>query len=200
RARVFQGERPQVVTGDHSLGQLPEIVAAKQSDQLRLANQDDLQELPGGCFEIREESDLLQHVRRQVLRLVDDEHRATPAAVRVQQILVELVDEDLPAFRSGWEHDAQLVAHRRQEFHVGQLGIQDERYIDLGRELLEQTPAEGGLPSPDLAGELDEAASLADSVQEMCQALAVPAAHIEVARIRRDGKRGFRQTEIRGVG
>ena len=79
------------------------------------------------------------------------------------------------------------------------LGFKMSATSTSGGELLEQTSAEGGLPGPDLAGELDEAASLADSVQKVRQALAVPAAHVEVAWIRRDGKRGFRQTEMRGV-
>ncbi len=153
----------------------------------------------GGRFEICQEADLLQHVGGQILCLVDDEHGATPSRVGIQQVLVEPVDQHFPAFRAGRVGDAQLVAHRGQQLDVGELGIQDERHVHLGRQLLEQAPAEGGLPGPDFAGELDETAPLTDSVQEMGQALAVPVAHVEIARVRRDGKRRFREAEIGGV-
>ena len=42
--------------------------------QFRLADQDNLQQLAFAGFQIGQQAQLLQHVRRQVLRLIDHQH------------------------------------------------------------------------------------------------------------------------------
>ena len=50
-----------------------ELGASEQLRQLRLADQHDLNQLGRGCLEIGEEAHLLEHLGRQVLRLIHDQ-------------------------------------------------------------------------------------------------------------------------------
>ena len=61
--RFIPGERFQVITGGDPLGQLAQVVPVQLIAQLRLSDEYDLQEFVFGRFEIREQTNLLQHVR-----------------------------------------------------------------------------------------------------------------------------------------
>src|SRR5262249_164903 len=148
----------EVIAGGYALGDLPQVWAIEHLAQLGLPDEDDLQQLLARGLEIREEANLLEHLAAEILRLVDDEDGSSPARGRGQQVLVQRVDEDFQAGRSRRIRDAQLVADRGQEFQRGQLGIEDERDVDVRGELLEEIPADRGLARADLAGQLDEAA------------------------------------------
>ena len=66
-------ERVQVEARDHALGELLEVRALEHRAQLGLADQDDLQQLPLVGLEVGEKAQLLEHLGREHLRLVDDE-------------------------------------------------------------------------------------------------------------------------------
>ena len=106
RPRVVHGERLEVIAGRDALGELTEILALEQRDQLGLADQDDLQKLLSRRFQIREEPDLLEHLGREILRLVDDDDRASAARVRIEQVAIERVDERLHTRRVRGHRDA----------------------------------------------------------------------------------------------
>ncbi len=173
---------------------------AEQRAQLRLPDQDDLQQLLGLGLEIGEQPDLLEHLGRQVLRLIDDQHHAPTLRVRAQQVAVEQVDQLLGVVLGAVGHaQAELLAQRAQELGGRQPRIEDQRDLGILRRARQQRADGRGLAGTDLAGELDEAAGLVDAVDQMRERIGVPRAQVEVARIRGDRERFFRQPKERQV-
>ena len=111
RARLPFGERAQVVPGGHPLGELAQLLARQESGELGLADQDDLEELLARRLEVRQQPNLLEHLRSQALGLVDDQHGSATARVRVEQRVGQRVDEDLEAARSPRIGHPELIAH-----------------------------------------------------------------------------------------
>src|SRR5216117_2717833 len=149
--------------------------------------------------EVRQQPDLLEHLGAEVLRLVDDQHGPPPAPVRLEERLGERIDQDLEARRACRIGHAELVAHDREQLDRRQPGIEDHGDIDVGRHLLEQGAAHGGLPRTDLARELHDASPAPDPVEQMGEGLTVRVAQIEVARIGREGKRPLGESEVGGI-
>ena len=73
--------------------ELTHLRRPQQRLQIQLADENDLQQLLFIGFEIREDANLLEHRQRQVLCLVDDEHRARLEGDERQQEVVQRVDE-----------------------------------------------------------------------------------------------------------
>jgi hypothetical protein len=114
----------------------------------------------------------------------------------IEQVLVDLVDIGLDAGAGPRRRDAEFLADGRQELHGGQPRIEDEGYVAVLRDLLQQAAADRGLARADLASEQDEAAFAIDAVEEMGQSLPVPIAHVEITGIGGNGKWDIRQTKI----
>jgi hypothetical protein len=90
--RGFGGrQRVQVVARNHPLRQLLHVGALQHVAQLRLADQHDLQQLALIGFQIRQQPQLLQHLRGQVLGLIDDEDVLMSLGMAVQQVGIEPV-------------------------------------------------------------------------------------------------------------
>ena len=70
-AHFLPVERLQVEPPRHALLQLTQLRPGEQRFQLRLPDQDDLKECPPLVIHVREQADLFENVRPQVLRLVD---------------------------------------------------------------------------------------------------------------------------------
>ncbi len=68
-----------MITAGYALGDLAHPPFAEQVSQFGLADQDDLQEFLRRRLEVRQQPDLLQYGRGEVLCLVDDDDGA-PAA------------------------------------------------------------------------------------------------------------------------
>ena len=145
---------------------------------------------------VGQQANLLEHLAAEILRLVDDQHRAPPARVRVEQVAVERVDERLEADGAGRVRDVQLVADRGQQLDGRERRIEDHRHVDLGRQLLEQCPAEGRLAGADLPRELDEPAPRPQAPQEVRERLPVAVGQEEIARVRRDRERLLGEPEV----
>ena len=77
---------------DHALGELLELGPLEHRAQLGLADQDDLQQLALVGLEVGQQAQLLEHLGRELLRLVDDEHVVLADGVGLQQEVVERVD------------------------------------------------------------------------------------------------------------
>ena len=196
RRGLAGGQRVQVIAARDALCQLPQFRLVEQVAQLRLPDQDDLQQLRGRRLEVREQPHLFERLRAQVLRLVHDQHDATAAGVRVEQVAAEHVHQDLgaAASRLGNRH-VQFLADREQELGRRDAGVQDQRDVRVARQLLEQAADHGGLARADLARELDEPARLVDAVQQVRERLGMPLAEVQVAGVRRDRERLFLETE-----
>ena len=114
--RVLARQRLQVEARSDALGKLAQVVASEQFAQLRLADQDDLQQLLRLGLEIGEQAHLFQHLGAEVLRLVDDQHHAAPGGVGAQQVVIQQVDEFLGVVLGAVRHaDAELLADGLQE-------------------------------------------------------------------------------------
>ena len=75
-AGLLLAERHQLVLDRHALLELPQLQRPQHRLQIRLADEDDLQQLLLVGLEVRQNADLLEDLQREVLRLVDDEQRA----------------------------------------------------------------------------------------------------------------------------
>ena len=75
-----------MITAGDALRELAQLGAVQQFAQLRLADQDDLQQLLGLGLEIGEQPHLLEHLGREVLRLVDHQHDALAVGVGLEQV------------------------------------------------------------------------------------------------------------------
>ena len=197
--RFHRRERAQVVAGDHPLRELFQVLAREHGAQLGLADQDDLQQLALARLEVGEQAQLLQHVGRQVLRLVDDEHVVAPGGVGAQQEVVQRIEVVLHRGRllvAARHGDVELVADRLQQLDHRELGIEDVGDVAVGRDLLQEQAAHRGLAGADLARQQHEAAPAAQPIEQVGQRLPVALAHEQVARVRRDGERLALQPEI----
>ena len=174
--------------------------------QFGLADQHDLQQLALVGFQVGQQAQLLQHIGRQVLRLVDDEHAALAGGVTLEQKGVERVDVvlDRGRVRGGSRRDVELLADRLQQLGDGELGVEDVGHMAAGRNLLQEAAADGGLAGADVAGEQHKAAAgtacvmarAGHAIQQVRQRLPVALAHEQVARVGRDRKRVLRQAEM----
>ena len=63
----------QVVAGGDALRELPQLAPSQHLRELRLADEDDLDELLGVGLEVGDEADLLEDLGREVLGLVDEQ-------------------------------------------------------------------------------------------------------------------------------
>src|SRR4030095_1558993 len=61
--RIRFGKGPEMIAGGDSLGELSQVLAVEDADELGLADEDDLEKLLRGGLEVGEESNLLEHVR-----------------------------------------------------------------------------------------------------------------------------------------
>src|SRR5262249_60569579 len=108
------------------------------------------------------------------------------------------VDENFQARSPGRIRHPELVAHGREQLERGELRVEDHRDVDVGRKLLQERAADGGLSGSNLARQLYEASALAEAVEEMGERLDVRVAQVEVARIRRQRERPLRQPKVYG--
>ena len=88
-ARSRSGQRRQVVADRDALPELAQPLPVELLPQLRLADQDDLEELALIGLEVREQADLLEELVFQVLGLVDDQDDVVPGGRLVEQVLVQ---------------------------------------------------------------------------------------------------------------
>src|SRR5262249_8516238 len=66
--RALRVQRLELVADGHALIELAQIRRAKQRLKIQLSDQDDLQELFLVGFEVGQDANLFEHVKRQVLR------------------------------------------------------------------------------------------------------------------------------------
>ena len=199
---LLRAQRIEVKTRNHPLGQLLQRGAGDHGAQLRLADEDDLQQLALAGFQVGQEAQLLQHIGRQVLRLVNDEHRVAPGAMRREQRGIERVDVILDRFHPGHRglvRHAKFVANGAQQLAHRELGVEDVGHIAVRRNLLQKAAAHRGLARPHLARQQHKTAARIQAVQQVRQRLAVPLAHEQVAGVGGNGERRVLKAEERGV-
>ena len=92
--------------------------------------------------------------------------------------------------------DTEFGANGREEFFHRLFGIKYVSDITGFRNLFEQAAAYRGLTSAHLAGKQYKPATPIHAIEQMRKRLLMALTHIEIARIRRDGKRRFGKTKI----
>ena len=198
---LVAGQRIEVIAAGDALRELAQLGAVQQLAQLRLADEDDLQQLLRFGLEIGEQAHLLEHLGREVLRLVHHQHDALALGVRLEQVAAQQVDQVLEAAlgvaASTWMPSSSQMASRNSGRRHAR--IEDQRDLGVLRRLRQQRAHHRGLAGAHLAGELDEAAGLVDAIHQVRQGLRVPFREEQVARIGRDGERLFVEAEKRGV-
>src|SRR5256885_1448959 len=196
-------ERLQLVPDRHALIERPDLRRPQERLQVQLPDEDDLQQLLLVGLEVREDANLLEHRQRQVLRLVDDQHRARAQRNQRQQEVVERVDQlllghvrEAPRLRLLPRDDAEVLQDALQQILFGEEWIQDERRERRSIDLLEQRAAQRRLAGADVAGDDDKAFAPADGVLQQIERIGVRLAAIQVLRVRREAERLLREPVI----
>ena len=193
---LLEVERPEVVARGDALVQLAQLRAGQHRRQLRLADQDNLQQLLAVGFQVGQQPDLLQYVVVQVLGLIDQQYRLAPQYMVHQQEMVQLVGQRLEGEVVAVVVDDQLVADRGEQFHRVQRRIEDDGDVGIVGQLLQQAAVDGGLARAHFTGQENESAARTHAVEQMRQGIPVARAHKQIARIDRYGKRRFPEPEI----
>ena len=79
-------ERPQVATGGDPLRELAHLLPVEDLQQLRLAEQHDLQQLVAIRLEVGQQAQLFEDIDGEILRLVDDQHGFASMRIGFEQV------------------------------------------------------------------------------------------------------------------
>ena len=104
---------------------------AKLFFQLRLAREDDLQELLGRSFKVGEKANLLEEIPGKILSFVDYDHAGLFHTIALDQPSIEL--QQHAGFGSRGGDDAEIREDKLQEIEHVEPGIEDKRGRDPGR-------------------------------------------------------------------
>ncbi len=150
---------------------------------------------PGG-FQVCQKADLFQHIRTEVLCLVNNKNRPSSLRMNLHQPTIQLVNQRFQAGRPRIVGNFQLIAHGGHQFQSGLLGIKDQGNFDPFRNLLKQASTQGRFSRPHLPRQEKKSTPVAHTVKKMCQGLPVPSAHEKKPGVRSQGERVFRKTKI----
>src|SRR5881398_585139 len=165
--------------------------------ELGLSGEDDLEDLLARRLQVGEEPELLEHVRAQVLGLVDEE-RDVAARLRVlEQELVEALEEDELA--TAFRRHAELEQDVLEDLVEADRGVQEQDRLGRGPDRVEQATQQRRLPGAGVADQRDEALARLDPVAEGGQRLLVAVVEVEEAWVGGDVEGGFAKPEVLGV-
>ena len=187
-------EPVQATLDGDTLPQLAQTGLGELGFQLRLADENDLEQLFRRRLQIREQAKVLQDVRLEILSLVDQQHaRAAPT-----KLLDEEGVERLDALESSvpLHLDVQFVAGVSEQLLEAQRGVVNVGEPDRSLEILHQHAEERRLARADLARHDDEALALLDTRQEARIRFPVHRICVEEPRVRRDVEGFLSQTEV----
>ena len=203
-ARLRERQRPEVAGRGHALAQLLHRRRLEQAAQLRLADQEALQQRMVAELEVRQHAQFLDSARVEVLRLVHDQQRMAPLRRQRGQEGLQRRDQ-VRLGAAGLRRNAEGGDDRLQQLARLQLGADDlRRQHLLAVQPVEQHAHQRGLARADLAGDDDEALGLRDAVLQVGQRAAVAAAVEVERRIRVELEGRAAETEVgfvhRGAG
>src|SRR5438445_2833553 len=182
-AGLLRRERTDAEPQGDPLLELPHLRQPKLGPELGLPDQQNLEELRGGRFEVREQPNLFERLQREVLRLVEDQDRSLAGPMALDQEVVE-GDEALGLRLSGLG-DAEVLEDVFEQSVEGQRRVEDERRGGGAIEPAEEGSEQGRLARTHLSGQQNEPDFVLDSVRELRQGVAMPARQIEKFRIGR---------------
>ena len=157
-----------------------------------LSEQDDLQQLVLGRFEVRQQAHLLERIGRHRVRFVDQSDGAPALAPQRDQAVRDGVEQRSCVADFG----AELEGDRAQQvFGIERRVRQPDRDGRRGQ-AVEQHAQQHRLAGADLAGDLDDAFVVVQRVFERGERVAALSAGKEVAGRRRDPEGRFVQAEM----
>ena len=184
--RILGIEGTQVIADGDSLSQLLQFRLPKLLSEVRLPDQDNLDQLRLLCLEIREHPHLFEGGECEVLRFVDHQQHEAPRRALADQEITQLAQHArLARFRFAAEIDEnrleELVRlqHRVHETCDGRLAI----------EPAQQRLKERRLARSDLARDHHEPGLALDAETQVAQGLSVYAARVQVIRVRAERER-----------
>jgi hypothetical protein len=180
-----------VETDGDPLSELAKAVIVQAVSELRLAEQDDLEQFAIFGFEVGEESDLFEEFGGEVLGFVDDQDGVAAVEEEIDKELIESGEGFEAVHAFGVE--TILEGDGTEELVGIEDGIEDEGGGVVFAEFLEDGAADGGFAAADLAGELNEALAFADTVDEVVEGFTVSGVVKKVARVGRQIERRFLQ-------
>src|SRR5215470_12937381 len=186
--RLLRGQGQDAAAKTDALLELAQLGTIELVQELRLSNEENLQQLLRLRLEVRKQPDLLQGLEAQVLGLVEGEHGVLTGPAQLDQEVVQ-GDQPLDVGLSGLG-DAEVLEYVLENFLEGQCRVEDEGRGAVALEAAQERAQERGLAGADLAGEEDEALVLLDSIEQLREGFAMPGGGVKEARIGR-GIEGF---------
>ena len=165
--------------------------------ELGLAGENDAQHLLLRGLDAGQHADFLEHLQREVLRLVDDQQHLAAGGVLLDEEAVEGRDQLGLLHLEGRE--AELDQHRLQEFDRVDLGLVDLRDDDVRIELAQEAFDERGLARADLAGDDDEAVGEPDGRLHVRLGARMGPGQVQELRVRAQAERQLAQFEVLDV-
>jgi hypothetical protein len=162
----------------YSLRELTQLRPFEHLPEFRLSDQYYLEQLATVGLQVGEQPKLFKYRGAEDLRLVYDQQCPASGCVGLQQVIVDTVDEVLDAGLSDRVFDAYFFAYGGEQLFFRQSRIQDEGRFTIFGELIEHAATNRGLSGADLSCKKDKSAIRADSVNQVCQGLAMPSAHV----------------------
>lgn len=167
---------------------------------MRRPAQENLKDLLLGSLEVRQEPDLLERLRIEILRFVEDQYRALAGSEALHQEVLKR--HQSLSVRLSRLVDLELLEHVLENAAEGEHGVRHVGYrgvrtFQLPLQGLEQS----GLARSDFGGEQDESLALLDGVGELGQGLPVAVGQVQEVRVRRGTERVALQaveTEVDG--
>ena len=181
----------------HPLCKLLQLGALQQVPELRLAHQDDLQQLVLVGVDVGEHAQRLHGGRAEVLGLIDDQHHPPSLSVLVDKKPLERV---IP------RHRRRNVMGQPEGQHdpfgqVGKIrvGIGDQAHHDLLTQIVEKSTDQRGLATTDVATDHRETGSVVQCVLQHGVGERVPLAHVKKVGIGLNGEGFFLQSVKRFI-
>ena len=191
------GERPEADAERDPLPELAQRRIGQRGVELGLPGEDDLEDLLARRLQVGEEPELLEHIRPQVLGLVDEE-RDVAARLRVlEQELVEALEEDELA--TAFRRHAELEQGVLEDLVEADRGVQEQDRLGRGPDRVEQAAQQRRLPGAGVADQRDEALARLDPVAEGGERLLVAVVEVEEAWVGGNVEGGFAKPEVLGV-
>src|SRR6266480_590984 len=178
--RVIGVQRTDMARRDHALAQCMRLGALQNRAEFGLSDQEALQQGMRAKLEVRQHAQLFDGLRRQVLRLVDDQQASLAlAGMRGEQGLERKEQLRLgkllrPDSKGGCDHAQRIF---RIQLRANETGGDHLLGIQFGEEIANQRRLSG----PDLSGDDDESLALMQPVfDKRHRAPVLPAVEVEL--------------------
>ena len=148
-------QRRELAAQRDPLAELPQFGKGEPRPELRLPDQQDLQDLARRRLEVREQSDLLQRRGVEVLCLIENEDRIVAGPLALDEEVVERDESTRPRRRAVGDPQVRLGAFEDAVERQG--GIEDERDRGLSVEPLPKGVQQRRLSRADPARQENEA-------------------------------------------